>query len=140
MTEAAKTQTYRPPEDIMEDIAALVRGYPPLRQSQNWFKYTVANGVVTLSGHIKSSVAERVLVDSLQHVPGVIGVDSSALYNDQELRLQLGQLVPAGVWVQVDFGRAIIDGDVPPGYDVDALEAKLLAVPGVRKVENWFAG
>ena len=134
MTDAV--QTYRPAEDIAEDIAALVRRYPPLVQSRSWFHYRVEDGVVTLEGHIKSAIAERILLDNLPRIPGVVQVDSSDLHNDEDLRLALGQLLPVGVTLYVDYGYVVIMGSLPARRKPEALIARLAKVPGVRTLES----
>ena len=134
MTDAV--QTYRPAEDIAEDIAALVRHYPPLVQSRSWFTYQVADGVVTLEGHIKSAIAEGILLDNLPRIPGVIRVDSSGLFNDEDLRLALGKLLPVGVTLYVDYGYVVIMGSLPARRKPEALIARLAKVPGVRTLES----
>lgn len=124
----------RPDEDIAEDIAALVRRFPPLAQSRHWFTASVADGVVTVKGHIKSAVGARVLLDNLPLIPGVEAVDASGLYNDEDLRLEVGKVVPPGVRVAVDFGHVKLSGKIPPHHKAEALIRSVEKVPGVRRV------
>lgn len=129
-------QTYRPAEDIAEDIAALVRSYPPLVQSRPWFHYRVEDGVVTLEGHIKSAVAQRILLDNLPRIPGVIRVDASGLHNDEELRLAVARLLPVGVAAHINYGHVVLTGELPARRKPEPLIARVEKLPGVRKVEN----
>lgn len=134
----APTTAFRPAEDIAADIASLVRAFPPLVQSRHWFAYTVAAGVVTITGHIKSPVAERVLLDNVPDIPGVLEVDTTALYNDDDLRRDVGKVLPPGVWSAVNFGAVALTGSLPAGVDADTVVKTVLAVPGVRTVEANF--
>lgn len=137
MTQAPEmTQVTRPAEDIAEDITALVRRFSPLWQSRHWFTYTVQDGVVTVQGNIKSSVGHRVLLDNVPHIPGVVRLDSSGLFNDEDLRLQIGRVMPAGVLVNVNFGRVVISGRLPNGQSADALIARIEQLDGVRRVDS----
>ncbi len=126
----------RPDEDIAEDIAALIRRFPPLMQSRHWFAFSVKDGVVTVRGHIKSAVGMRVLLDNLPDIPGVESVDASELYNDDDLRRAVGRVIPPGVRATVDFGHVLLTGTLPPRHKVDALLRKVEKVPGVRRVSS----
>ncbi len=126
----------RPDEDIADDIAALVRRYPPLLQSRHWFAFTIVEGVVTLSGNIKSAIAQRVLTDNLPYIPGVKAVDAKALHNDEEVRIAVGQIVPPGVTIHVDFGRVSVGGKLPPRRKPETLINRIEKVPGVRTVTD----
>lgn len=130
------TRLHRPDEDIAEDIAALIRSYDPLMQSRHWFTYDVRDGVVKLQGNINSAIAERVLLDNVPRIPGVEEVDAEELYNDEELRLRVGRMIPPGVLAHVDFGRVVLSGSLPDGHDPDAMIKRIEEMPGVRKVIN----
>ncbi len=130
------TQVRRPAEDIAEDIAALIRRFPPLSQSRHWFTCEVADGAVTLRGNIKSAIARRVLLDNVPDIPGVVAVHADDLHSDEDLRRQIGRLVPPGVLVQVDFGRVILSGSLPPRRKPESLIRRIEKVQGVRRVEN----
>ncbi len=137
MTQAPETtQVFRPAEDIVEDIAALIRRFPPLWQSRHWFTTAARDGVVTVRGNIKSSVGRRVLLDNVPVIPGVVRLESSALFNDEDLRRQIGQIAPAGALVNVNFGRVVISGRLPAGDSPDALLARIKKLDGVRRVDN----
>lgn len=126
----------RPDEDIAEDIAALIRRFPPLMQSRHWLTVSVVDGVVTVKGHIKSAVGARVLLDNLPDIPGVVSVDSSELYNDDDLRLAVGRVIPPGVRAVVDFGHVLLTGTLPPRHKADTLIRRVEKVPGVRRVSS----
>ncbi len=130
------TVTQRSDMDIAEDIAALVRDYPPLTQSRHWFTVTVREGEVTLSGNIKSSIAYRVLHDNLLNMPGVVAIHTDDIHYDESIRLAVGKVLPPGVWARVDFGRVAVMGSLPPRRKPDALLKKIAGIPGVRRVDN----
>jgi ribose 5-phosphate isomerase len=129
----------RPAADIHEDIAGLIRSYPPLVQSRHQFMVEIADGVVTVRGYIKSIIAERVLQDNLPRIPGVVAVDLDALYNDESMRMALGKVVPAGALITVDYGVVIVSGHLPQGLTEEKLTAQIEQVPGVRRVvfQTW---
>ena len=131
---AATTPAYRPAEDIAENIAALVRAYPPLMHSRHTFSYNVAEGVVTLKGHIKSVIAERVLLDNVPHIPGVEAVEAKELYNDEALRMAVARVIPAGILVNIDSGYVHVSGMLPPRRKPEALVKKIEDIKGVRGV------
>jgi osmotically-inducible protein OsmY len=132
-------KVYRPAEDISEDIAALIRRFQPLAQSRHWFTYTVAEGVVTVRGNIKSPVGARVLLDNLPDIPGVVAVNAADLHDDPTLRVAVGKLLPPGIVITIDFGRVVLSGQLPPRRKPEALIRKIEAVPGVRRVINQMA-
>ncbi len=120
----------RPDVDITEDIRHFVRTYDPLKQAQHHLMYTVQDGHVTLRGHVRSMQARRVFVDNIPHIDGVTSLDASAFYDDETLRLQIGQHVPAGVIVRVNYGQVVLTGPAPQ-TDIDALVQQVKQIPGV---------
>lgn len=129
-------QTYRPAEDIAEDVAALIRSYPPLVQSRPWLHYSVEDGVVTLKGHVNSAITQRVLLDNLPRIPGVVQVDAAELHNDEDVRLAVAALLPLGVAMHVNYGFVLLTGTLPPRRKAEPLIARVEKVPGVRQVES----
>src|SRR5579871_1189944 len=95
--ESTMTQASRPDVDIEEDITNLVAHYPPLQADRHHFRYDVSDGVVTLSGHVKSVISRRYLVDRVTQSRGVRSVDSKGLYTEEGIRLEAGRRIPAGV-------------------------------------------
>ena len=47
----------RPDIDIREDVLEVITHYPPLRHDRNHLDVTVADGVVTITGYLKSRVS-----------------------------------------------------------------------------------
>ncbi len=136
--EALLVQVKRPDEDIAEDIAALIRSYPPLKQARHWFTFDVKDGVVTLRGNVKSSIACRVLLDNVPDIPGVERVIADELYVDSDLSRRIAREadLPTGVLVSVDFGRVILSGVLPARRKAEPLIKKVAKFKGVREVIN----
>lgn len=139
MASAVMKQEDFPSEDIAGAIYALIRRYPPLAQSRHYFTFSVVEGVVTLEGNIKSAIAERVLLDNVPHMPGVVKVIADNLTNDEDLRHQIGQIVPAGVLVNIDFGVVALGGSLPARRKPEALVNKVAKIKGVVRVINKLA-
>lgn len=122
-----------PAEDIAEAIRQFIRTYDPLKQAREYFQFDVsADGVVTLSGNVRSVQAKRVLVDHMLDVQGVTQYDDSNLHDDEAIRLKIGPLVPNGVITRSNFGYVTLA--IPAGVDGNALAEKVAALSGVRKV------
>ncbi|GAB4576292.1 MAG: hypothetical protein Kow0077_31980 [Anaerolineae bacterium] len=137
MSVAQAVQLHRPVEDINEDIAAIIRRFHPLAQSRHFFTYEVTpEGVVRFSGHIKSQVAQKILLDSVARIPGVSGVDISDLHTEEELRIAVGRVLPPGVRARVDYGDVILVGKLPPRHKVETLVKKVASIPGVVHVQT----
>jgi hypothetical protein len=126
-------------EDILEDIHNLVRSYKPLITSRGYFHYRVQTGVVTVWGNIKSRSAHQLFTKNLPDVDGVIAVDDSKLYDDETLRLQIGNLLPMGIRVRIHNGLVTLTGRLPDGMSTDDLKGKLVTVPGVVAVNTDFS-
>lgn len=133
MADTPVTQS-RPDLDILEDIEKAIVRYPPLVNDRHRVQIAVHNGVVTLSGHLKTSVTCQHLVDAVRQVAGVTRVHSDQLYNDDTLRREAGALIPSGVFVNVEYGTVLVTGKLPAGTDAAALEARIGAMPGIRQV------
>ena len=128
----------RPDEDIEEEIELLIRSFAPLKASRNYFRFKSTNGHVTVEGNIRSPQARRVLLDNLPHIRGVIGVDSTKLYDDEMVRVAVGQLLPPGVLATVHYGAVALTGDLPDGASADAIIEAVRQLSGVRRVGAEF--
>ena len=120
--------------DILEDIENAIIHYPPLVNDRHRVQIAVHNGVVTLSGHLRTSITCQHLMDAVRQVAGVTQIQSDQLYDDDTLRREAGALIPSGVFVNVEYGTARLTGRLPAGTDAAALEARIGAMPGVRQV------
>ncbi len=137
MAEAAVVAP-RPDVDIAADIQHLVRRYPPMTNDRRHMRYSVENGVVTLEGYVKTPITRRYIHETVRQITGVQSVETDGLYNDEAIRLAVGQVIPIGVQVNVEYGHVILTGHLPQGAHEAALLRKVEAVPGVREVHTRF--
>ena len=126
------TLVKRPDVDIEEDIRKFVRSYSPIKQAQGHFEYSVKDGHVTISGHVRSVQAHRVMIDNIPDIEGVVSMDASQFYNDEDLRIKLGTAVSSGVLVRVNYGSVVVTGHLPPGKTADEIIEAVKKAPGVR--------
>lgn len=129
----------RPALDILEDIEAIIRTYPPLRESRPHLKIEVSDdGVVTFRGNVRTGVIHRVLTDSTALIPGVTAVNHDALYDDDRLEVLIAQHTPPGVYVTVINGVAVLSGGIRDAALADAAVRAAQEVAGVRAVHTDF--
>ncbi|MCZ7546560.1 MAG: BON domain-containing protein [Anaerolineae bacterium] len=129
----------RPALDILEDIEAIIRTYPPLRESRPHLTIDVSDsGVVTFRGNVRSGVMRRVLIDSTMQVPGVTGVVDDELHDDDALEIAIAQQMPPRVYVTSVNGVVVLSGGLrDPAAAEEAVRAAQ-AIPGVRAVTTDF--
>ena len=133
------TAIKRPAADIEEDIREFIRSYDPLKQAKHHFSYMADdNGKVTLSGHVRSVQAHRVLVDNVPDIEGVTSVHASALFDDETLRLEVGKLLPRGVMAKVNYGHVTLYGMMPEDVSPDGVIRTVKAHPGVHGIDTQF--
>jgi hypothetical protein len=131
----------RSPLDILEDIDVNIRAYPPLRESRPHLYINVADdGAVTFTGNVRSGIIKRVLVDSTAQIPGVTGVDATALYDDDALLVAVGRVMPPGVYLTAVNGTVALSGSLRDPDAIAAAVAAAKAVPGVRVAKPAFIG
>jgi osmotically-inducible protein OsmY len=128
----------RPDEDIEEEIELLIRSFAPLKASRGYFKFKSTNGHVVLEGNVRNPQARRVLIDNVPHIRGTVDVDSSKLYDDEMVRVAVGQLLPPGVVASVHYGAVALTGQLPDGADADTIQKAISALTGVRRVGAQF--
>ena len=128
----------RPDMDIQHDLEAVFIHYPPLQQDRRHVAIRVQSGVVTLTGHVRTPITRRYLVEHAASVADVVSVEASALHTEEEIRLAAGGLVPDGVMINMRYGTLILNGSLPPGKSVDEVVAKVAQIPGVDKVVTSF--
>ncbi|MBZ0292145.1 MAG: BON domain-containing protein [Anaerolineae bacterium] len=130
--------TTRPDADIAADIEHLIRRYPPMMNDRHHVKFTVLEGKVTLIGYLKTPITQRYLTETISQVKGVTEVNASGLFDDEDIRLGVGQVIPVGVYCNIEYGAVVLTGHLPAGIDVAALTAEVEKVPGVRYVKTNF--
>jgi osmotically-inducible protein OsmY len=128
----------RPDVDIEEEIELLIRSFAPLKASRGYFRFKSTNGHVVAEGNVRNPQARRVLVDNIPHIRGVVDCDSSRLYDDEMVRIAVGQLLPPGVLASVHYGAVALTGQLPDGADPDTIQKAIADLPGVRRVGAQF--
>ena len=124
----------RPDIDILDSLQLWMTGYPPLVNDRNHIQVRVEAGVVILSGNIKTPITRNYLLSHIKQIAGVQGVDDSALYDDETIRLNVGQVLTNGTIGQVEWGTVILAGKLPEGDVLDALIERIGKIAGVKRV------
>jgi osmotically-inducible protein OsmY len=124
----------RPDVDIQEDINELIASFAPLKASRPYFDYRIEDGIVRLSGNVRSPQARLVLLNNIPRIPGVLGMEPAQLYDDESIRFAVGQVLPPGLFASVQFGVVALTGKLPAGVSSDAILSAIQAIPGVRRV------
>jgi osmotically-inducible protein OsmY len=128
------THEPRPDIDIEEDIRQIIGGFAPLKASRGYFEYRSHQGIVVLTGNIRSPQARRVLLDNIPRVPGVKGCEAGDLFDDEAVKFKVAQLLPPGLFANVHYGTVGITGKLPEGASAETIREAISAVPGVRRV------
>jgi BON domain-containing protein len=128
----------RPDLDIEEEIELLIRSFAPLKASRGYIKFKSTNGHIAVEGNVRSPQARRVLLDNIPHIRGVVDCDASQLYDDEIVRIAVGQLLPPGVLASVHYGAIALTGHLPAGASADTIMKAISEVPGVRRVGAQF--
>jgi osmotically-inducible protein OsmY len=121
-------------DDIREDVQAVIVRYPPTNSDRHQIFYDIDHGTVRLRGHVKTPINRSYLAESLPRIKGVKQVDTSALFDDESLRLKAGTLLPRGVMVNVTYGVAVLSGSLPDEISEESLVEKVAAIPGISKI------
>ena len=129
----------RPDVDIEEEIELLIRSFAPLKASRGYFSFKSTQGHVRVQGNVRNPQARRVLLDNVPHIRGVVDCDSTELYDDEMVRLAVGQLLPPGVFANVHYGAVALTGSLPDGASADMITRAISALPGVRRVGAEFS-
>ena len=124
--------------DIEDDINAVLRNFSPLKAARRFFKVQATDGNVKVSGNSGSPQAKHVLLDYIKKTSGVINVDMSTLYDDENIRLNIGGVVPEGILVNVQFGSVVLDSKLPDGNQETLRRVR--SVAGIRKVVMSYHG
>ena len=132
-------QATRPDIDIRDEIYDMVAHYPPLQADRHHFTVDVRDGNVTLSGHVKSPITERYFGDRVKEIRGVLSLNDDRLYNEEEIRLEVGRRIPTGVIANTVYGNVILTGAPPQGKSGEAVVNDVAQVPGVQRVITQFA-
>lgn len=124
----------RPDIDILDAIQLWMTGYPPLVNDRKHIQVRVENGIVLLSGNVKTPITHSYLLSHIKQIAGVQGVDDSTLYDDETIRLNVGAVLANGTIGQVEWGTVILAGKLPEGPALDALVERIGKIAGVKRV------
>ena len=138
MADTPITAATRSDLDILADVENAITQYPPAVNDRHQVKVQVEGGVVTLTGHLKTTITLGYLKETLPQIEGVKQVGMSELYIDERLRLEVGRHTPIGVWANVEYGHVMLTGRLPDGMPANTLIAQIRGIPGVRDVRTQF--
>lgn len=124
--------------DIEANIYHTMAEYPPFMHDRHRVDFSIKDGVVTVSGYVKSNVTYVYVINRLQDIAGVRQVIAGDFYNDDELRRDVGRVVPPGVMVTMEYGAAILSGQLPEGTGVEDLVKSVGLIPGIHRVITSF--
>ena len=127
-------ETIRTDADIQAEIDHIIRMYPPLTHDRPFLDVTVANRQITASGYTRTAITRRYLENALKKIPDVTKVNTSGLYSDDQIRLAVGQKMPAGVNCNVLYGGVVLT--IPDGVAAAKLVKAAQKIPGVRVVQT----
>jgi osmotically-inducible protein OsmY len=143
-----------PSEHLVQNLATAVEGtlwrYDPIRQTNSILAVSALDGVVTLSGHVRSEVMRSVAGHLARTVPGVrevlnrIVTDTAleghvavALATDPEVGLLTDQVAVKSLLGEVYLGGVSLAPELATAEAARAkAEAVARTVPGVREVVN----
>lgn len=134
----AEAKSIRPDIDIEEEIHDLMMTYPPLAHDRHRLHIDVQNGGVIVKGYLKALPTLEYLLNRIEQVEGVKSIESSQLYNDETIRLQVGRVIPPGVFANLEYGAVILSGKLPEGITTEALVRNVGHVAGVHRVITSF--
>jgi hypothetical protein len=124
----------RPDVDIEEDVNDIIVTYPPLAADRHHIHVTVQSGVVVIDGHVRTPINRRVLIERTSDIPGVAGINADEFFDDETIRLQVGKLLPYGIYANPAFGVVALTGKPPVEPSVQEIIQRVARVPGVVRV------
>ncbi|MEO8612774.1 MAG: BON domain-containing protein [Chloroflexota bacterium] len=125
--------------DILSDVEHLITTYPPLMKDRHAIKLQVKNGDVTVTGHVQTPNTRRYFLDMIPEVEGVRSVEADSFYVDENIRLEIGKVIPAGVLVaKIQHGVVILAGELPDGVSAASVVERVGQIPGVMQAIPSF--
>lgn len=124
--------------ELESDLHRLLHRYPPLAHDRHRVSVAVHDGVVTLKGFVKSIPTYAYVKEHVEAIPGIREIDATEFYNDEDIRLHAGHVIPYGVMVAVEYGAVILSGRMPESMTAEDLVKKVALVPGVHRVITSF--
>jgi osmotically-inducible protein OsmY len=137
MTEAP-APAMRSDLDIQDDIEDVILHYPPANNDRHHIDVRVEGGVATISGHAKTPITRLYLLNAISLVRGVNDLRADRFYDDETLRLELGQVIPLGIYVNVEYGTVVLSGTLSDEMTDDELVRRVASVRGVNRVVTAF--
>lgn len=134
MADTAPIHLNRSDIDIEADIHARMTDYPPLSHDRHRVHISVEDGVVTVRGYVKTPPTARFLLAAIGRVDGVKAIISSDFHDDETIRLEVGRMIPMGIFVNVEYGALILAGQLPKAMTIETLVERVGRVPGVHRV------
>jgi len=129
----------RPDIDIIQDIEDIFAHYPPAMRDRHHIQVASQAGNVSLRGHVTSPNTRAVLLEKIPQVAGIQSVNADELYDDESIRLDVGQVIEPGImFARVEYGTVVLSGRVPEGLPVERLVNEVAQAPGVRRVVTAF--
>ncbi len=130
----ADLSAVRPDIDLINDMQSIIVHYPPTNNDRHHINVNAHNGTIVLSGNTQTPINRKYLNDRGEHIQGALGVDTSQLYDDETIRLDVGRILPPGLIANIYFGNVIIAGELLENVDIPQLVNQIASIPGVRKV------
>ncbi len=130
----AQTSTTRLDIDILADIQRWIYTYPPLSHDRRHIHVSVEGGVAQISGNIKTPITRDYLRKHIREVSGVLQIEDANLYDDDTIRLGLGNILPPGALANPEWGMVVLSGQLPSGEALDKLFGEIGQIAGVHKV------
>jgi hypothetical protein len=95
--------------------------------------------VVTASGHVQTPITRRYFFERAIEIPGVVDVNVETLYDDENLRLDIGKVLPPGVRAaRIQYGGVVLTGSLPPDTGEETVVNQIKTIPGVQQVITTF--
>jgi hypothetical protein len=130
----AQTPAARLDIDILADIQRWLFTYPPLSHDRRHIHISVSGGIATVSGNIKTPITRDYLRKHIGEVQGVHEIVDGELYDDDTIRLALGNLLEPGALANPEWGMVVLSGKLPDGEALQALVNRVGQIAGVHKV------
>lgn len=132
------THAIRSGDDLYSEIDTLIHHYPPLQADRKHLHIVSDGGILTISGHTRTAITRRYLLDRLKLVQGVRAVVADALYDDESIQREAGQVIAhfnaTGAIINTLHGTVILTGHLPEGVTAAMLAEEMAAIPGVAQV------
>jgi osmotically-inducible protein OsmY len=136
--------TERSDQDIHQDVVRALWEIPTIRNTNPPLSIQVQNGIVTISGIVRSRIISQQIHAVAAGVDGVKQVHTD-VENDASIELAVAQKLAADehvrrwssrIWVSAYHGDVRLEGQVPDSAIADRAIELAASVTGVREVFN----